>query len=193
MDETLATALEAARILDRLGIRWFLGGSLASSLRGIPRATLDADLVADMRPDHVRPLLAALGEAWYSDEDAIREAIAQRGCFNLIHFDTAMKLDIFIPKLRRFEAGQFRRAGRIPLGPDCAEEMPVCSAEDIVAAKLEWFRLGGELSERQWSDILGVLRLTAEKLDLPLLAVSAEELGVADLLRRALIEAGVSV
>lgn len=192
MDETLATALEAARVLDQLGVRWFLGGSLASSLRGIPRATLDADLVADLRPQHVKPLLEALGESWYADERAIRDALTQRGCFNLIHFDTAMKVDIFVPKRRRFEAGQFGRAGRVPVGAGSDLEVPVCSAEDIVAAKLEWYRLGGGHSERQWGDILGVLRLCAESLDLKLLHESAAELGVEDLLLRALSEAGGS-
>lgn len=176
-------------MLEKLGVRWFLGGSLASSLRGIPRATLDADLVADLRAEDVKAFLAAMGDAWYADERAIREAISRRGCFNLIHFDTAIKVDIFLPKRRRFETGQFGRAGRILLEEGAGMEVPVCCAEDIVAAKLEWFRLGGELSERQWSDILGVLRLNAGKLNLELLTESAMELGVPDLLRRALKEA----
>lgn len=189
MDETLATALEAARLLDDLGVRWFVGGSLASSLRGIPRATLDAAFVADMRLEHVKPFLAALGTAWYADERAIREAISRRSSFNLIHFDTAMKVDVFLPKRRRFEAGQFGRALRTPVVEGSEMLIPVCSAEDIVAAKLEWFRLGGEHSERQWSDILGVLRLNEGNLDLEIMRESAAELGVGDLLGRALAEA----
>ncbi len=189
MDETLATALAAARVFDELGVPWFLGGSLASSLRGIPRATLDADIIADLQTSHVKPFLTALGSAWYADEAAILEALKHRSSFNLIHFDTAVKVDIFLPKPRRFEAGQFQRAVRISLTGDGDGEIPVCSAEDIVAAKLEWFRLGGELSERQWGDILGVLRLNAGSLNLKILRESAIELGVVDLLDRAMAEA----
>lgn len=186
MDETLSTALEATSILDQLGIRWFLGGSLASSLLGIPRATLDADIVADIEPDHVATLLRHLGDAWYADESAIREAIERRSSFNLIHYATAIKLDIFIPKRRKFEAGEFARTKRIPVAADSEIRIPVCSMEDIVLAKLEWFRLGGEQSERQWSDILGVLRVNAPTLDRCYLRESATDLLVTDLLDRAL-------
>lgn len=193
MDETLQTALLATRVLDDLGVRWFLGGSLASSLLGIPRATLDADIVADLAPEHVTPMLRALGEAWYADETAIRDAITQRSCFNLIHFDTALKVDVFVPKRRNFEACQFARAVRVPIADGSGIEIPVCSAEDIIAAKLEWFQVGGELSERQWGDILGVLRVNGGQLDLRQLRESARELQVSDLLERALAQSSTAL
>jgi hypothetical protein len=191
MDENLTVTLAMAGILDELGVRWFLGGSLASSVHGIPRATLDADIVADLRPLHVTPLLKALGEDWYAEEQSIRQAIDGRSSFNLIHFGTAMKVDVFVPKLRRFETGQFLRAQRTPIAEGSEIEIPVCSPEDIIAVKLEWFRLGEELSERQWGDILGVLRINAKHLDLDGLRASATELGVVDLLIKALIEVGL--
>ena len=150
MDDTLENALLAARALDQLGVRWFLGGSLASSLLGTPRATLDADIVADLRSSHVKPFLKALGDGWYSDEGAIRDAIADRSSFNLIHMENALKVDVFIPKLRSFDAAQFGRIKLVPVEEDSAVEAPVCAAEDIVIAKLEWYKLGGEISERQW-------------------------------------------
>lgn len=189
MDDTLKAALSAAEILERLGVRWFLGGSLASSVHGVPRATFDADIMADLRPQHVRPLIEQLGDDWYADEAAIREALQQRSSFNLIHFATAMKVDVFLPKLRRFDGGEFARSQMTPLENEGGQQARVCCAEDIVVAKLEWFRLGGEDSERQWNDVLGVLRLNAGRLDLALLRESAEEVGVADLLSRALEEA----
>lgn len=189
MDEMLRTTLAATRALDVLGVRWFLGGSLASSLLGVPRATLDADIVADISEHHVKPLLHALGEAWYADESAIRDAIAGRSCFNLIHFETAMKVDVFVPKRRNFETRQFMHVTRVPVSEDNESEIPVCSAEDIIVAKLEWFHLGGRLSERQWSDIMGVIRLNAGKLDLTRLRENATELNVVDLLETALASA----
>ena len=188
MDETLKTALAVAQVFDKLKVRWFLGGSLASSLLGIPRATLDADIVADIHPELVAPFLKSLGDAWYADEHVIREAITSRSSFNLIHYDTAMKVDVFVHKRRLFEAGQFTRVKRTPVAEGSDIEVPVCSPEDIVVAKLEWFRLGRELSERQWADVIGVLRINAGRLDAQIMQVGAEELGVSDLLAKAVAE-----
>ncbi len=186
MDETLRTALAAANILEELGVRWFLGGSLASSVHGLPRATFDADIVADLRSQHVHSFIDRLGADWYADEGAIREAIKHRTSFNLIHFGTAMKVDVFLPKPRRFDGGELARARKMPVTEGSSVEASVCCAEDIVVAKLEWYRLGGEISERQWNDVLGVLRLNRGRLDLELLRTSAEELDVSALLQRAL-------
>lgn len=188
MDESLSVALAVARILDALEVRWFLGGSLASSVHGVPRATLDADIVADLKATHVKPLLRSLGDSWYVDENAIRAAIESRSSFNLIHLGSAMKVDVFLPKLRRFDGGQFARATRTPVAGEAGAEIPVCAAEDIIVAKLEWFRLGQETSERQWSDTIGVMRINQGGLNLELLRESARELGVMDLLEKALAE-----
>lgn len=192
MDENLQAALRVADALDALGVRWFLGGSLASSAHGVPRATLDADIVADLQPQQVKLLLKAIGEGWYADEQAIRDAIANRSSFNLIHLDTAMKVDVFVPKHRKFDAEQFDRVQRTPVAEGSSIEVPVCAAEDIVVAKLEWFRMGHETSDRQWNDILGVLRLNAPTLDFALMQHHAMELGVLDLLTKALQEARIS-
>ncbi len=188
MDDTLKAALAAASILDEMGVRWFLGGSLASSVHGIPRATFDADIMADLRPQHVKPFLKRLGDAWYANEGAIMQALQARSTFNLIHLATAMKVDVFLPKLRRFDGGEFARSRKMLVAEGSDVEASVCCAEDIVIAKLEWYRLGGEDSQRQWSDVLGVLRLNDGKLDLDLLRTSAEEIGVADLLQKAIEE-----
>lgn len=190
MDETLRAALSAVEALEKTGARCFIGGSLASSLHGIPRATFDADIVADLRPEHVKPLIRALGVGWYADEQSMIGAIADRSSFNLIHLATAMKVDVFLPKLRRFDGGQFARAQRVVLAEGSDIEAAICSAEDIIAAKLEWFKLGQETSGRQWGDIIGVLQMNAGRLDMGVLRGSADELGVADLLERALAEAG---
>jgi hypothetical protein len=153
---------------------------------------LDADIVADLMPSNVRPLLKGLGDDWYADENAIREAIASRASFNLISLSTAMKVDIFIPKLRRFEGGQFARADRKIVDTETGDSIPVASAEDTIAAKLEWFRLGGEHSDRQWQDIVGVIAIQGARLNLDVLRESAAELNVADLLKRALADANDS-
>ena len=190
MDESLLVTLKIAEVLDDLEVRWFLGGSLASSIHGIPRATLDADIVADLRAPLVSAFLRALGKDWYMEEQSVRDAITNRSCFNLIHLGSAMKVDIFVPKLRRFEGGQFSRALRIPVAEGSTIKIPVCSAEDIVLAKLEWYRAGGELSDRQWGDILSVLRVNAKNLDFEGMRERAIELAVSDLLASALTQVG---
>lgn len=189
MDETLKIALLATSALDQIGVRWFLGGSLASSLLGTPRATLDADIVADLRSPDVKPFLTLLGDDWYGDEGAIREALANRSSFNLIHMESALKVDVFVPKRRPFDAGQFSRAILTPVEVGSPIEIPVCSAEDIIVAKLEWYQLGGEVSERQWGDILGVIRANRATLDEQIMVAWAEELGVSDLLAKAMSDA----
>lgn len=190
MDENLLPVIAVGEKLDAVGCRWLLVGSLASSVRGVPRSTLDADIVADLKPDQVKPLIRALGDDWYFDEQAMRDALSLRSSFNLIELASGSKVDVFIPKLRRFDGGQFIRAGRMTVDPGTQAAIPICSAEDIVAAKLEWYRNGNEISDRQWSDIIGVLKANMGALDLDLLKESADELGVSDLLERALRESG---
>lgn len=187
--EPVAVLLLVVEALEALGIPYFLAGSMASAVHGVYRATADADIVADMRADDVGPLVELLGPNFYIDADAIREAIAARRSFNAIHFETMFKVDIYILKGRPFDHAQLaRRAAEVV---DSAHERTayVASAEDTVLAKLEWYRLGGGVSDRQWSDIVGVLRVQGQALDRAYLRAWATELGLMDMLQRALAEA----
>ena len=93
MEDSLRAALVVIDILEELGVACFLGGSLASTIYGIPRSTLDADIVADMKAEHAEALVGAIGDAFYADLGAIQEAIRNRSSFNLIHLATAFKGD----------------------------------------------------------------------------------------------------
>ena len=189
-DSDLVAALRpVADALDALGVRYYLAGSVASSAHGIARASLDADVVAALEPDHVDPLTNRLVSAYYIPEDRLRSAVAERSSCNLIHLATMFKIDVFVSKGRPFDyqAAERARPQAIDESPD-APRFPVASAEDTVLAKLEWFRLGGETSERQWWDIVGVLKVT-EDADRTYLSRWAASLGVADLLERALADA----
>ena len=180
----LGPVLEALR---RLGVRHFVGGSIASSSYGVPRASIDADVVAELGPAHAPRFVAALRGSYYVSEERVRDAIARRASLNVIHFETMVKVDVFVSKDRPFDRRAFERAR-----PAAAEEgitLPVSSAEDTVLAKLEWYRRGGEASERQWTDVTGVLRAVGA-LDDAYLRQGAAELGVADLLERARADAG---
>ncbi|MBI3738175.1 MAG: hypothetical protein HY258_03920 [Chloroflexi bacterium] len=187
--ESTRLTLLVTQTLERLGIPYAVGGSLASSLHGVMRSTLDVDIVTDMQLEHIQPLVAALSKEFYADDEMMKDAIEHHSSFNLIHYETAFKVDIFIRKPRAFDQMQLERRKKSVIANDPEENIYVTSPEDTILAKLEWYRMGGEVSDRQWRDILGVLKTRAGELDLDYLRKWAGELKVADLLDRALKEA----
>ncbi len=184
-DVVLNAALLVTAVLEDLDVTYVIGGSVASTVHGVVRTTLDVDLLADLRLDLVSPLATALDEAFYIDEAAIRKAIAHGGSFNLIHLQTMVKVDVFVPTQRAFDRQQLARRISEPLASDSPMRIWVLSAEDIILAKLDWYRQGGEVSERQWRDVLGVFKTQGARLDEAYLLRWAAELGVSDLLDRA--------
>ena len=189
--DLVAALLPVIEALDSLGVRYYVGGSVASSIHGVPRASIDADLIAELGAGHVAPLAARLSALFYLDEGRMRDAVERRLSFNVIHLATMFKVDVFVSKGRPFDLEASGRARLEALGesPDAPKAM-IASPEDTLLAKLEWYRRGGESSERQWSDILGLLRVRAGRLDIAYLADWARALGVADLLDRASRQAG---
>jgi len=175
-------------VLDELSVRYVIGGSLASIIHGMSRTTLDIDIVAEIRPHQVASFIAGLQDAFYMDEQTIRKAIEHQSRFNLIHLTTMFKVDIFIPKERPFDQQRLNRRISEKVADDSDEQICILSPEDTILAKLDWFRLGGEVSERQWRDILGVMKTQQAALDTDYLKQWAENLGVSDLLQQALAE-----
>jgi len=186
--EALQVTLLVTNILDELNIPYVIGGSMASIIHGMLRTTMDVDIVADIQQEQAQDFLAGLKNAFYADEAMILQAIQRRSSFNLIHLTTMFKVDIFIPKARPFDQQQLNRRISERIAEDSDESIWVLSAEDIVLAKLDWFRLGGEVSERQWRDILGVLKTQQSDLDIEYLKQWAAQLGVTQLMERALEE-----
>lgn len=184
--ETLRTVVAA---FDRLGMPYVLGGSIASTLHGTPRQTRDADVAVDPFPARASEFVACFGEPYYVSEEAVRRAIADRSSFNIINTETGFKVDVFVHKGRPFDRSVMGRRSPVPLPDMEGQSIQVASAEDVVLLKLEWFRLGGETSDRQWGDVLGVLRAQAGMLDEGYLDRWAKELGVSDLLGKARGEA----
>lgn len=170
--------------LDRLGVRYCVGGSIASSMHGAARSTLDVDLAAELDEASALRLTAALSDQYYISESAAREAVRHRSCFNLLHYATAFKIDIFISRGTDFDRQVQDRAMADSLGGPNGLPARIVSAEDIILIKLEWYRLGDESSERQWNDVTQVAKLQGSRLDRPYLRHWAKELGVADLLDR---------
>lgn len=190
--EILAVLTPVVETCERLGIPYRIGGSLASSAFGITRATADVDIVADIDLDQVAEWAHQLEASYYLDEEAIRDAVRRGSSFNLIHLVTMLKVDVFVPRRGPYEVEAARRVRQETLDESVsARSFVLTGPEDTVLAKLEWYRLGGETSERQWLDVLGVLKVQGTTLDLAYLRRWAPELGIADLLERALLEAGL--
>lgn len=130
---------------------------------------------------HVTSFAKAMGRDYYIDPEAVRVAVTADGSFNAVHFASAIKVDFFVAGDDAFEAERLRRRLRV--------EMPngvlhVDTAEHTLLRKLEWYRRGGEVSERQWRDVQAIARIQGDRLDQEHLRVWAERLGVSDLLER---------
>jgi hypothetical protein len=150
------------------------------------RTTQDSDIVAEMRLEHLQPFVSALQAEFYVDDEMIADSIQHNSSFNIIHRETMFKVDVFIPRPRPFLQSQLARAQKQTFTFEREVSAKFASPEDTILSKLEWYRLGGEVSERQWRDILGVLKTRAGELDLAYLKKWASELKVADLLERVL-------
>ena len=185
----LRRALESVlAVLDRLEIPYCVGGSVASSAYGLPRQTNDIDILADFGSVEIGEFYEALKGEFYVDLQIASEAIKQSRPFNAIHLQGAFKFDFFPASPVGFTKSELdRRRYLVSAIPGLEDvEFPIASPEDTVLAKLLWFRKGGEVSDRQWHDILGILTTQSERLDLAYMNVWAENLAVTDLLERAL-------
>jgi hypothetical protein len=188
-NEPVEVTLKVTNVFQKLDVPYLIGGSLASTLYGMVRTTQDSDIVAEMRLEHLQPFVTALEGEFYLDEEMIADAIRRNSSFNIIHRETMFKVDVFIPRPRPFLQAQLARAQRQVFTFETEVSAKFASPEDTILSKLEWYRLGGETSDRQWRDILGVLKTRAGELELDYLRTWAGELNVSDLLERALREA----
>jgi len=185
LPDTLRVALLVIDAFDALGIPYQVGGSFASSVHGIPRQTQDIDFVVELDDARVEGLVARLAADFHADAEGARAALRGRDSFNLIHLESGIKIDLFVRGDGPFDREEFSRGRPEILVAEPERRIVVKSPEDTVLRKLSWYREGGEVSDRQWTDVLGILRTQGARLDADYLEHWARRLGVDDLLRKA--------
>jgi hypothetical protein len=183
-DDALDIALRVAAALTSVGADYFLGGSLASSIQGEPRATNDIDFVISLPIGRISALRSALGDDFEVDVDMLRDAVLHARCANIFYLPVVMKVDFFGRGYEPFDESEFARRRSVVVRAS-GESLVIKSPEDSILRKLLWYREGGEMSEKQWRDVVSVLRISASSLDRDYLQTWAERLKIVDLLERA--------
>jgi hypothetical protein len=181
-----------AAIFEKLKITYYIVGSLASSLYGIPRATADVDVMADIESNHIQSFVSSLKDDFYFDVERIRKSVRDRSSFNILHLETMFKVDIFLTQRDEISLEEMSRREKFRIGEKKEQSLYLASAEDIILNKLIWYKSGGCVSDRQWQDVLGIFRVLGQKLDIEYLRNRAEKRAILDLLEKALEEASVT-
>jgi len=177
---------------NKFSISYYIGGSLASSIYGMPRTTLDADIVADINPNQIKALKSNLQEEYYIDENMIKNAIINSSSFNLIHLETSVKIDVFVYKDNAYQKNAIERSVEDTLVEnEQSSKFCFASPEDIIINKLKWYQMGGKVSERQWLDIIGVIKIQGVFLDKEYLKKWSIKLELIELLKKAFIDAEI--
>ena len=186
-EEALLRLLEG---LDRLEIPYMVGGSAASSVHGVWRATNDIDSVVLLTSERIDDFIEEFAADFYADKDQILQALRFRRAFNIIHLTSAYKFDIFPLTDDRFQQQQFarRRYENAAVFGGQSIEIAVATPEDVILSKLVWYKKGGQVSDQQWNDILGVVAMQQQSLDRAYMQEWARHLSVEDLLEAALTE-----
>ena len=173
-----------ARAFAALAVRWAIGGSVASAAHGEPRATNDVDVVALLTEQDARALVQQLGADFYADADAAADAARRHSSFNVIDNRSFIKIDVFVPPPGPLGAGQLDRLQMLQILPGVGA-LPILGPEDVILQKLRWYELGGGVSDRQWRDIVSVLRIAREAIDFEYLVDVASHHGLGVVLARA--------
>jgi hypothetical protein len=189
--DALDVALAVARAVEAVGGAYFVGGSIASSLQGEPRATNDVDVVVELPLGRIGAFVAALGGDFEVDVEMLREALLHGGSCNVFFLPSLMKVDLFAVGPSPFDEIEFTRRRRVQVRAS-GETLVLKTPEDSVLRKLLWYRAGGEVSERQWRDVVEVLRVSGGSMDQGYLASWASRLGLAALVARARAESGAA-
>lgn len=185
----LDVIIRVAEMLDELDIDYVLGGSLAGSFFGEPRATADVDIAIRVDVETGERLLGRARAEFYVPTDSARAAIQTHDSFNLIDTKIPFKVDLFVLGDTLLDRRQLDRRVLVPV-PGISPGIWVTSPEDQVLRKLDWYRASDPSSNQQWRDIIGILRVSGDAIDLSDLRSTAVALDLDELLDRALADTG---
>ena len=188
MQDVLDVALIVADAIDASGSEYFVGGSVASSLQGEPRATNDIDFVVAMLGHRVRAFVEKLGSDFEVDQAMLRDALSRGGSANIFYLPMVTKIDIFGLGSTPYDEVEFARRRRMKVRTG-GEELWIKSPEDTILRKLLWYREGGQVSDKQWRDVVEVLRIRGPHLERPYLDLWAARLSLESLFARARADA----
>lgn len=175
---------EVISILERLGIPYMIGGSVAAMAYGVPRLTLDMDVIVDMDFEQAKVFASSLGSEYYVSLESIQEAIETRGHFNIIQSEVGIKVDFYVLSEDEFSREEFKRRRKEALDQ---EKMAVfATPEDTLIKKLEWFKMGE--SQKHLEDIRGMLKISGGKLDLKYIDKWTIKMGLYDIWQKLKIE-----
>ena len=130
------------RVIEGMGLRYFVTGSTATIFYGEPRFTNDIDIVVELSERVIDDFCRQFppGE-FYVSAPAARQAVRDKAQFNVIHPDSGLKVDVIVPELNPFNESRFIRAKRLRAGDDL--EVSFASPEDAIIKKMEYYREGG--------------------------------------------------
>jgi hypothetical protein len=176
--------------LERLGLPYMVAGSFASTIYGQPRYTQDADIVAGLSRLGIDDIVRSFSPDFYIDRGQVERAVESCTSFNIVHLESAFKVDLFVVGEGAFKQEALKRRARKTIKTEPHYAPYVQSPEDTILSKLDWYRQGGCVSDQQWRDVLGILKVQEGMLDFAYLQKWAQELQVVDLLNKALSDAG---
>ena len=180
-EDMVAVLRTLVNIFDKSRLAYCIGGSFASSIHGEFRATNDIDILAIFSDESFESFILNIKKGFSFEEGTLRTAVSGKKSFSLIHLDSMVKID-FYPRGEAFEMEQIKRAIAVKI-PNSDLAIKVSTPEDILLAKLRWFQLGGQVSDRQWRDIEGIVRVQGSRLDQGYLEKWSRALGVEELLK----------
>lgn len=188
----LDLAIQIATILDDLNIAYALGGSLASSLVGEPRSTIDVDMAAQLESSTIEIFLEKLPNEIYVPLDSVKSAVKFNSSFNLIDIENSLKIDIFVCSDDTLDTQQIKRRVLIDL-PGRDYKLWVTSPEDQVLRKLNWYLLSNKALGKQISDVIGVLKINKNTIDIKYMIEQSKTLGLYKLLMQVLEQSDIIV
>lgn len=179
MNEELNLLKDVVSRLEKTGIEYMMTGSMAMTVYATPRMTRDIDIIIQVSSGDAGKIVALFRDDFYIDETSVRQAVRDRGMFNIIHNDSVIKIDFIVRKNEAYRIEEFSRRQTVNIE---GAFISVAAPEDLILSKLIWVKLSG--SELQFRDVRQMMR-AQPKLDDTYLKKWSKKLGIEDLLRKA--------